>query len=201
MLLVALSLAYMVAEFAVALYAGVRDRSASLDAFSLDSLIELFLGSVLLWRLRVEAMGASTEAVETAERRASWWAGAAFYALAALILLGSGTALWAHVSSHPDAWGLGLAIASVLLMPLLSLAKRRIGKAIGSEALEAEAACTMVCAYMSATVLVGLAATRFLGWWWADPLAALALLYWVVREGRENFERAAGKASCCGCGH
>lgn len=66
-------------------------------------------------------------------------------------------------------------------------------------ALEAEANCTWVCGYMSATLLVGLLATKYLGWWWADPLAALGILYWIIGEGREAFERAAGRTACCGC--
>lgn len=94
---------------------------------------------------------------------------------------------------------LGLAIASVIVMPIIATAKRRIGTAIGSEALKAEASCTWVCAYMSATLLFGLLVTKYLGGWWADPLAALGILYWIVGEGRESFDRAAGRDTCCGC--
>lgn len=194
--LVLITMAYNAIEMIVALWAGFHDRSVSLEAFGLDSLIELALGAVLAWRLLVEARGADEERIEQVERRANWWAGVAFYALAALISLGSAVALWTRTPSDPSLLGIGLAVASVLLMPLLALAKRRIGAAIGSEALKAEANCTWVCAYMSATLLIGLLVTKYLGWWWADPLAALGIVCWIVGEGREAFERSAGRDTC-----
>lgn len=197
--LVGFTIAYMVVEMTVSLWSSYQACSVSLESFGLDSVVEIVLAVVLFWRLRVEARGATGEQVERAERRASWWAGAAFYVLAVFIAANAGVALWTRSVSHPGWWGLGIAVAAVIIMPVVSIAKRRVGRAIGSAALEAEATCSMVCAYMAATLLVGLAATRFLGWWWADPVAALVLLYWMVREGRENFEAAAGRGTCCGC--
>ncbi|MNX64849.1 Cation efflux family protein [compost metagenome] len=199
--LVFLTMAYNAVEMFLALWAGFQDRSISLEAFGLDSIIELALGAVLLWRLLVEARGADEARIEQVERRANWWAGVVFYALAAVIAVGSVVTLWTRTESEPGPLGIGLAIASVIIMPIIATAKKRIGTAIDSQALKAEANCTWVCAYMSATLLIGLLATRYLGWWWADPLAALGILYWIVGEGREGFERAAGRDTCCSCSH
>lgn len=195
--LVTFTMLYMVGETAIALWAGLRAHSVALESFGLDSVIEFGLAAVLFWRLSIEARGSEGERLERAERRASWWAGVAFYALAAFIVIDTGFALRSHAIAHPGFLGLSLAVAALIVMPALAVMKRRVGRAIGSRALVAEAECSMVCAYMSATLLVGLLATRFLGWWWADPLAALLLLYWVVREGRENFETAAGRECSC----
>lgn len=199
--LVVLTMAYNTVEAGIALWTGYHDRSVSLEAFGLDSIIEWALGAVLVWRLMVEARGAEGERLEAVERRANWAAGVVFYLLAAFIVVTSGTALWTRSHAEPSWVGIGLALASVIVMPIAAVAKTRIGDAIGSSALKAEAGCTWVCAYMSATLLVGLAATRWLGWWWADPLAALGILYWVVQEGREAFDRAAGRDTCCSCSH
>lgn len=199
--LVLVTMAYNTIEMVLALWAGFHDRSISLEAFGLDSIIELALGAVLVWRLVLESRGADEERIERAERRANWWAGIVFYALAIVIALGSALTLWTRSESEPGPLGIGLAVASVIVMPIIATAKKRVGTAIGSEALKAEASCTWVCAYMSATLLVGLLLTRYLGWWWADPLAALGILYWIVGEGRESFDRAAGRESCCSCSH
>lgn len=191
---------YNTVEAVLALSAGFHDRSISLEAFGLDSIIEWVLGAVLVWRLTLEARGTEGERLAAVERRANWWAGLVFYALAAVIALGSAWTLWTRSESEPGLLGIGIAVASVIIMPIVAIAKTRIGDAIGSTALKAEAGCTWVCAYMSATLLVGLLLTRYLGWWWADPVAALGILYWVVNEGRESFERAEGRDACCGCG-
>ncbi len=197
--LVLITMAYNTIEMFLALWAGYHDRSVSLEAFGLDSIIEWALGAVLVWRLVTEARGADEECVEQLERRANWWAGVVFYALAAIIAVSSAVTLWTRTESNPSPLGIGLAVASVVIMPVIAIAKKRIGTSVGSEALKAEASCTWVCAYMSATLLVGLLVTKFLGWWWADPLAALGILYWIVGEGREAFDRAAGRDTCCGC--
>lgn len=198
--LVIFTMLYNTVEAVLALSAGIQDRSVSLEAFGLDSIVEWVLGAVLVWRLTLEARGTEGERLEAVERKANWWAGAVFYALAAIIVVGSGYTLWTRTESEPGFLGIGLAVASVIIMPIIATAKQRIGDAIGSSALKAEASCTWVCAYMSATLLVGLVLTKYLGWWWADPLAALGIVYWIVGEGRESFERAAGRETCCSCG-
>ena len=199
LMLVGLTMAYNAVEAVVALWTAYRDHSVSLEAFGIDSLIELALGAVLMWRLAIETNRGSAERIEHAERRANWWAGLSFYGLAAFIMANAACVVGWRSESAPSLLAIGLAVASVLIMPVLAIAKKRVGREIGSSALMAEANCTWVCFYMSCTLLVGLLATRYLAWWWADPLAALVIIAWVVREGREAFDRAAGRdcSTCC----
>ncbi len=203
------SIGWMIVEAVVALGAGFASHSVSLQSFGIDSLVELFTGGILLWRLSVEqrmlltGAGADTSAttidIEVIERRASRIAGWALYALAAYILLDIAYGLLMRQRPEATPWGIGLALAASVIMPVLWLVKRRVAARIGSAALRADAACSIVCAYMSVTLLIGLGLTQLFGWWWADSLAALALLYFIVREGREALEKASGHDSC-GCG-
>ena len=194
-----ISLIWMVVEATVALSVGFMTRSVSLQGFGIDSIIELVTGAVLLWRLLIEQRGGSLETVERAERRASWVAAYGLFALAFYIVADS---VWTFVTrSRPESssWGIALAIAAVIIMPLLWQGKLHVAKRIGSAALRADAVCSVTCAYMSLTLLVGLSLNAFFGWWWADPLAALALVYFIVQEGREALHEArTGEAcSCC----
>ncbi|MGZ3583092.1 MAG: cation transporter [Ktedonobacterales bacterium] len=200
------TIGWMIVEAAVALGAGFASHSVSLQSFGIDSLIELFTGGVLLWRLTIEqrmlVAGVDVEAtgqIEGIERRASRFAGWALYALAVYIVLDIAYGLLTRQRPESTAWGIGLALAATIIMPVLCYAKRRVAARISSAALRADAACSIVCAYMSVTLLIGLGLTRLLGWWWADSFAALALLYFIVREGREALEKASGHDSC-GCG-
>jgi divalent metal cation (Fe/Co/Zn/Cd) transporter len=188
---------WMLAEAAVALGAGFAARSASLESFGLDSVIELVGGGVLLWRLLAEQKGRAGEALERAERRASRVVGWALYALAAYILLNAAFSLLTRARPDENWAGLGLAIAAALVMPILWSVKLRVAGRIGSAALRADAACSVTCAYMSLVLLLGLAVTRAFGWWWADALASLGLLYFVIREGHEALEEAKGHACAC----
>src|SRR5262249_1171739 len=108
-----------------------------------------------------------------------------------------GLSLLTHSRAEGAPAGIALAAAALIIMPALAFAKRRVAKAIDSAALRADAACSLVCAYMSATVLVGLGLTALFDWWWADGLAALALVWFIVREGREALEKAVGRDTCC----
>ncbi len=193
------ALCWMVIEAAIAISAGFAAHSISLEGFGIDSIIELIAGGILLWRLRVEQRGRSVEAIEQAERRAAWLTAISLFALAAYIVAGSALAF--ITQSRPEAswWGVGVAIAAAIIMPLLWQGKLRVARRIGSVALKADAACSVTCAYMSLTLLVGLLLNRFFGLWWADPLAALALVYFIVREGREALHEArTGEACSCG---
>ena len=129
--LVVATMAYNTVEAVVALWTGYHDRSVSLEAFGLDSIIEWALGAVLVWRLWVEAKGAQGDRLASVERRANWAAGVVFYMLAAFILLSSGLTLWHRSASDPSYLGIGIGIASVLVMPIIATAKSRIGDAIG----------------------------------------------------------------------
>ncbi|HLJ66696.1 MAG TPA: cation transporter [Chloroflexota bacterium] len=191
---------WMAIEAVVAIGAGILASSVLLTAFGIDSVIELVSGGALLWRLMTEARGGSLERVEHAENRAAWIAGIGLVALCLYIVVTSALSLWEH--NHPDASlsGIGLALAALVLMPVLVWQKRRIAARIGSAALRADAACSLTCAYMAATLLVGLALTALLGWWWADAVAALALLVWIVPEAREALEGARAGRGGCSCG-
>ncbi len=194
-----ITIVWMVIEAAIALTTGFATRSVSLEGFGIDSIIELIAGGMLLWRLLVEQRGGSIERVERAERRASWVTALSLFALA-LYILGD-SALTFLTGTRPEAswWGVGLAIAAAIIMPLLWQGKLRIARQIGSAALKADAACSVTCAYMSLTLLAGLLLNHLFGWWWADPLAALALVYFIVQEGREAWH-AARTGEHCSCG-
>jgi len=196
-----ISMIWMVIEAVVAIGAGVIAHSLALTAFGADSIIELVAGGVLLWRLTIESRGASLAEVKRAEKTSSWVVGIALLLLAVYIVVASIVKLVTHQGAETSYLGLGLAIASGIIMPYLSRAKRRIGSEIGSKALRSDGSCSMVCAYMSWIVLGGVVLTALLGWWWIDSIAALGLVYYVVKEGREAVEEARGKEDACGCCH
>jgi len=193
------AIVWMIVEASVALITGFLTRSVSLQGFGIDSIIELISGGVLLWRLVVEQRGGSDGAVERAERRAAWVSALSLFALA-LYIVAAGILTFA-LRSRPEAswWGVGLAIAAAIIMPLLWRGKLRVARRIGSAALKADAACSVTCAYMSVTLLVGLLLNALFGWWWADPLAALVLVYFIAREGREALHEAR-TGEMCACG-
>ena len=193
------TIVWMVIEASVALSVGFATRSVSLQGFGLDSIVELIAGGILLWRLLVEQRGGSTERIEVAERRASWVTAISLFALAVYIVGDSGFALVTRTQPAASWWGVGLAIAAAIIMPLLWQGKLRVAKRIGSAALRADAACSVTCAYMSLTLLAGLLLNRLFGWWWADPLAALVLVYFLVQEGREALHEAR-TGETCSCG-
>jgi divalent metal cation (Fe/Co/Zn/Cd) transporter len=170
-----------------------------LQGFGIDSLIELLAGSILLWRLLVESRGGSDRRVEWAERRAAWITAIGLFALAAYIVGDTAFALLTRTKPEASWWGVGLAIVAAIFMPLLWQGKLRVAKRIHSAALKADAACSVTCAYMSLTLLAGLLLNRLLGWWWADPLAGLVLVYFLVREGREALHEARTGETCDCC--
>ncbi len=180
----------MVVEGAIGIGAGIAAHALALQAFGLDSVIELVSGGILYWRLQVEIRGAAPSRVAAAEHRASGVVGWALLALAAYVVVMAAIALATHGGARPSAVGLGLAAAAALLMPWLAHRKQVLGAQIGSAALAADGACSMVCAYMAWTVLIGLGLTMLLGWWWLNPVAGLALVYFIVQEGREAIHEA-----------
>jgi len=186
--LVAGTMAYNAVEAVVALWAGLAAGSIALVGFGLDSVIELAAASVVLWRMAIEARGADAERVERAEGRVRRFVGMTFLALAAYVLLQSAWGLWTTDAPEESLIGLALAVLSLLIMPLIALGKFRVADAIGSRALRAEAKETLACSYLSFCLLLGLAANLTLGWWWADPIAALLMVPWLIREGLEGFE-------------
>jgi divalent metal cation (Fe/Co/Zn/Cd) transporter len=186
------STSWMIVEAAAALLAGAMARSVALIAYGADSIIELVAGAALLRRLYVEANGAGIERVERAEKRASRIVGIGLLLLALYIVVASIRSLLAREGPEAAPLGIGITAASSILMPLLAAGKKRIGRRIGSRALESDGSCSMVCAYMSWIVLGGVVFTAFLGWWWIDAVAALGLVYFVAREGLEAIRDARG---------
>ena len=187
--LVAGTMVYNALEAVVALWAGVGAGSIALVGFGLDSIIELAAAAVVLWRIAIEARGTDSQRVTRAERRVRRFVGATFLALAAYVLMQSAWGLWAGDAPEESVVGLVLAAVSLVVMPVIAWGKLRAAEAIGSGALRAEAKETLACSYLSLCLLLGLAANAAFGWWWADPLAALLMVPWLVREGLEGFEQ------------
>jgi divalent metal cation (Fe/Co/Zn/Cd) transporter len=184
--LVAATLVYNVLEAVVALASGTVAGSIALLGFGLDSVIECVAAGVLLWRLRVEARGAEPEVVERAERRVHRVLGATFLALAVYVTIQALATLWRAEAPDESVVGIVLAAASLVVMPLVAWGKLRAAREMGSAALRAEARETLACSYLSLALLLGLVANAVAGWWWADPAAALAMVPWLVKEGREG---------------
>lgn len=185
---------WMVVEAVVSLAAGIVAGSALLTAFGLDSVIELISGGILLWRLIVEERGNNADRVAQAEHRASWVVSISLALLCVYVLISAlvGVALRSHPDSSPV--GIGIAIAAVLVMPWLAVTKRRLAAQLDSGALRGDAASSLTCGYMAATVLVGLFLNAGFHWWWAEDVAALVFLFWLVQETREAWEEARGTA-------
>lgn len=188
-----LTLAYNALEGVIAITAGSVAGSIALIGFGIDSGIELAASGVALWRLNADADHARREHAERVSHRII---GVLFLALALYVAVESVLALWNREAPHESPVGIALAAASVLVMPLLARAKRRVGIALGSRALTAEATQTSLCMWLSAILLVGLGANAVLGWWWADPLAALVMVPIIAREGLDGL-RGKGCDDCC----
>jgi len=186
--LVGATLAYNVVEAAVALWAGDRAGSIALVGFGLDSLIECAAAAVLLWHLAAERRGIDAERIEVRERMVHRFVGITFFLLAAYVVAEAGWTLWRQRPPGESVVGIVLACASLVVMPLVSWGKLRAAREIGSRALAAEAKETLACSYLSLCLLIGLVLNAAAGWWWADPLAALLMVPWLVREGREGWE-------------
>ncbi len=177
-------------EFGIAVGAGIAASSIALLGFGIDSLIEALAGFVVLWLFTGSRIGS-----EKAERRAQQMIAVSFYILAAYIgVVAIRSLIGGH---HPDAsWvGIGLAAFTAPTMPLLALAKRRLGHKLGSSAAIREASQTQLCAYLSVALLFGLGANALLGWWWADPTTALVIAAVALREGRESWR--GDSCDCC----
>jgi divalent metal cation (Fe/Co/Zn/Cd) transporter len=178
-------------EFAIAVGAGVAASSIALVAFGFDSLIESFAGFVILWRFAGRRVHS-----ESAERRAQQMISASYFLLAAYVAVEATRTLAA--ANHPEvSWvGIGLAAFTALTMPLLARAKQRVGRRLSSAATVNEATQNLICAYLSLALLVGLGLNAAVGWWWADPVAALVIAGVAAKEGRESWR---GEACCDDC--
>jgi divalent metal cation (Fe/Co/Zn/Cd) transporter len=172
-------------EGLVAVVAGAIAGSISLVGFGIDSFIEVTSGSVLLWRMSVDA---EVHRRELNERRALKIVGVCFLLLAAYIAYESALDLWSRRAPERSIPGIVLACVSLVVMPLLSRAKRKVGRALGSAAMHADAKQTEFCTYLSAILLGGLLLNALFGLWWADPAAALIMVPIIAKEGTEGLQ-------------
>ena len=177
-LLAGASVAYNVVEAGVAITAGMAAGSVALIGFGLDSTIEVSSALIILWQFRHRVP-------QSRERAALRALAVSFFALAAYVSFEAVSALLGGEEPDVSPVGIGLAVASILIMPWLSRAQRRTGRALGSKAVEADGKQTRLCAYLSGVLLVGLLLNATLGWGWADPVAALVIAAVAVREGVE----------------
>jgi divalent metal cation (Fe/Co/Zn/Cd) transporter len=177
------SMAWMTVEAAVAITAGLLASSIALVGFGLDSVIEFFAASIVVWQLR----GKDGQDAER-ETRAVRLIGVTFFALAAYLAIASIRDLAGHARPGESLPGLAVAAAALLVMPLLAVAKLRTGRALGSRTLIADSAETAFCAATSAATLLGVGLNTWLGWWQADPIAGLAIAALAVKEGIEAWE-------------
>ena len=174
------TLAYNCVEGIIAILAGLAAGSIALVGFGADSLIEVTASLTAIWRLRSDS---DTSRRERAERISLRMIGTLFLALAAYVAADAVQALVTRAAPDASPVGLVLAAVSLVVMPILAHAKRRIAVAMGSGALAAESRQTMLCTYLSAILLGGLILNASLGWWWADPVAALIMVPVIAREG------------------
>lgn len=177
-LLAAVSVSYNVVEATIAIAAGLVAGSVALVGFGLDSAVEVSSGLIILWQFRHRLP-------ESRERRALRLMAYSFFALACYVAFESVRALVGGHDPESSPVGIGLAAASLTMMPFLSWAQRRTGKALGSHAVVADSTQTLLCTYLSAVLLVGLILNATLGWSWADPIAGLVIAAVAAREGRE----------------
>ena len=177
-----LSLGYMSAEGAIAIIAAVIAGSVALLGFGLDSAIEGLASVIIVWRFT----GTRTLS-ETAEARAQKAVAVTFFLLAPYIAYEAAATLIGRHHAETSWPGIGLAIASLIVMPALGVAKRRLGARLGSAATAGEGSQNLLCAYLAAAVLAGLLANTVLGWWWLDPVVALGIAGLAVREGIESW--------------
>ncbi len=181
---------WMAAEAVLAIGAGIVARSVLLTAFGFDSVVELISGGVLLWRMSSEARGAGSARMEIVERRATRISAVLLVLLCAYLVLVGLAGLVARLRPEGSAVGVGVAVAAVVVMPLLAWRKRRANVVIGSPALRADIAETITCAYLAAATLAGAGLNLIAGWWWAEYVAALVLLVFIAMETKEAIESA-----------
>jgi len=197
LLLTYITLGWMTIEGAASLLLGWTSKSLLLEAFGIDSVVELFSAGVLLWRLRVEAKGNADEArVENVEHRAARLVGYTLYLLVLYVICNSAYGLFvAHrvTDTHESVWGILIGLVAKIGMPILAGFKLKVAARLNSRALRADAIESITCGYLSIVLMVGLAATWLLGWWWLDSVAALALIPFLIKEGRAAIS---GKECC-----
>ena len=189
------TIAYNSLEAVIAILSGFLTGSILLMGFGIDSVIEVSSGLSLVWRLRSDVDLARRE---EAERISLRLVGICFVSLAAYVAIDAVRSLLRSEAPDESIAGMALAALSIIVMPLLARAKRRVAAQIGSAALTADARQTELCMYLSVILLVGLLLNAAFGWWWADPVAALAMTPIILWEGIQALR---GRTCCASCGH
>jgi divalent metal cation (Fe/Co/Zn/Cd) transporter len=179
--IVGATIAYNLVEAVVAITAGSVASSAALIGFGLDSTIEVLSAAAVAWQF-------TRREPERWEKGTLRVIAVAFFALAAYVAAASLLALVGGVEAHHSPVGIAITAVSVIVMPFLSLAERRAGRELGSATAVADSKQTLICTYLSASVLVGLVLNSWFGWWWADSIAALVIVVFAVREGVEAWK-------------
>jgi divalent metal cation (Fe/Co/Zn/Cd) transporter len=192
----AVTIAWMVVEAAVAIGSGIAAGSLVLIAFGIDSLIELASAAVLVWRLTVELRHGQRFA-EAAERTASRICGALLFALAAYVVLAAGWKLWMREGAEFSGPGLAVTVLAIPIMYVLAKRKLQVAEALGSRAQRADAVESITCGWLAFVVVAALVAQLLIDAWWLDAVASLAVVWFLVREGREAWE---GEECCDHCG-
>ena len=181
------TIGWMTVEAAVAIGAGLATGSLSLMAFGLDSAIELISALVLIWRLSVE-LRHGQEFSESAERLAAKIGGGLLFALAAYVVASAAWSLWTRHGQAFSIAGLAVTVAAIPVMYVLAKRKLAVAEAIGSRALRTDAVESITCGYLAVVVVVGLLAELLTGFWWVDAVTSLAIVWFLVREGREAWQ-------------
>lgn len=187
------TIGYNSLEAVVSIVAGLLAGSVALVGFGVDSAIEVTAASAAQWRLRADLDPVRRARVEGITLRVIGWS---FLALAAYVLYDSGKTLWHRAHPERSIAGIVILALSVVIMPLLARAKRRVARGLASRALDADATQTSLCAWLSAIALAGVLLNAVAGWWWADPVAALAMVPIIANEGVEGIH---GEACCEDC--
>ena len=190
------TIGWNILEGVIAVLAAHAAGSVALLGFGIDSFVESASGGVLLWRLAAERSSRNHEGVEEIDRKARKLVGLSLFLLAAFVVVDSAWTLWRGERPEPSLVGIALTVVSIGVMWWLGRAKLRIARALGSRALEADSFQTTACFWLSIIVLCGVGVNAAFGWWWADPAAALAMTWFIVREGREAWR---GEDECSSC--
>jgi divalent metal cation (Fe/Co/Zn/Cd) transporter len=186
-----LTLAWNSLEAVIAIISGLIAGSVALVGFGIDSVIECSSGAVLVWRLRTDSAAHRREEVEKISLKL---VGISFLLLAAYVGFEAIESLWKREAPEHSIPGIVLAIASLIVMPILARAKRKVAQGLSSSAMHADSRQTDLCAYLSAILLGGLLLNALVGWWWADPVAGAIMVPIITKEGVDALR---GKACAC----
>lgn len=188
-----LTIGWNVIEGVVALSAALAAGSVALMGFGVDSFVESSSGAVMIWRLWAEGRTADRHAIEQLDRRARKLIALSLFGLAAFVAFEALTTLRSAERPEVSTLGIGITLLSIAVMQWLARAKRRTAVALGSRAMEADAFQTTACFWLSIITLAGIGLNAAFGWWWADPVAALGMTVFLVKEGREAWQGG----DCC----